>query len=493
MARARKPKPKIIPSAPRLTSAKCDHVPILESVAIESIRPAKVNDKVYRPVDPKDPAIIGMAREIANPAIGLLTPIAISSDDVILSGHRRHAACRLAGLTHVTVQRFPILSTEPLFDVLLVAANRQREKSADEVFREELIRLNPADTRRRLNAERQKAAQVNVETMTITGKKTRAAITNVKKPFLDAIRKILDDLRDFLPVSDRTIHYQLLNNPPLRHASKLESRYVNDQKSYKALCELLTRARIVGLIPFDAIHDPTRPVVTWDVHAGVQQFISRELNGFLKGFHRDLQRTQPLHVEIIGEKNTIEGIIRPVAWDYSVPYTIGRGYSSLGPRHDIVKRFRKSGKEKLLLLFLSDSDPEGDDIAHSFTRSIRDDFGVSNVEAVKVALTREQAKELNLPPLTKAKAGSSRRKAFVKRHGSDFVWELEAVPPEQLQQILQMAIERVFDMNCYHAERQAEERDAERLEALRRTMRRYLVDNFDELSGDDDGTDEDEE
>jgi hypothetical protein len=37
---------------------------------------------------------------------------------------------------------------------------------------------------------------------------------------------------------------------------------------------------------------------------------------------------------------------------------------------------------------LSDFDSEGEDIPHRFARSLRDDFGVQNVVAMKVALTR---------------------------------------------------------------------------------------------------------
>src|SRR5262245_16246834 len=121
MARSNSSKPNCVSMTPNKNGSEFHHVPVLETIPIESIRPAQVNDKIYRPVDPKDPSIIAMAREIANPGIGLLTPIAITSDNVILSGHRRYAACRVAGITHVKVERFPVSSTDPQFERLLVA------------------------------------------------------------------------------------------------------------------------------------------------------------------------------------------------------------------------------------------------------------------------------------------------------------------------------------------------------------------------------------
>ena len=74
----------------------------------------------------------------------------------------------------------------------------------------------------------------------------------------------------------------------------------------------------------------------------------------------------------------------------------------------MAQRFRRTGKDRLILLVVSDFDPEGEDIPHSFARSMRDDFGIGGVEFVKVALTAAQVEELALPPGPKAKRGSSR-------------------------------------------------------------------------------------
>src|SRR5262249_35902416 len=161
---------------------------------------------------------------------------------------------------------------------------------------------------------------------------------------------------------------------------------------------------------------------------------------FLKGYYRDLMQSQPNQVEIVGEKNTIEGVVRGVAEGYCIPYTIGRGYFSLPPRHAMAQRFRPSGKEDLILLVMSDCDPGGEDIPHSFARPWRDDFGIKSVRPVKVALTHSQVTEFGLPPAQmKAKKSSSRYRQFVDKYG-DSVYELEAVPPDRLQTVLRAAI-----------------------------------------------------
>jgi hypothetical protein len=193
----------------------------------------------------------------------------------------------------------------------------------------------------------------------------------------------------------------------------------------------------------------------------------------MKGYYRNLMQSQPNHIEIIGEKNTIAGVIRPVAMTYTISYTIGRGYSSLPPRHDMAVRFKQSGKEKLILLVLSDFDPEGEDIARSFAQSMRDDFGITNIVPIKVALTAEQVEHLNLPPNLTAKKTSSRRKGFVERFGEN-VFELEAIPPATLQQYLRDAIDEVIDVDAYNAEIDREKQDAAFLDTVRRRAHAML-------------------
>jgi hypothetical protein len=423
------------------------------------------NDQLCRPVSPEDPEVIALAESIRRE--GLLEPLVITSDRFVLSGHRRLVACQLARLAKVPCRVVEYRSDDPKVLELLREHNRQRVKSLDEILREEVVSANPEEAHRFLQEYRRQATRVSTETITIEGHKHRAKITAAKEPFLRAIHAVLEDRKAFWPLTDRQIHYALLNEPPLIHASKPASVYGNTLKSYKSLCELLTRARLAGLIPFHAINDPTRPVKVWNFPRNVGGFLRRELNGFLKGYYRDLQQSQPNQVEIIGEKNTIDNIIRPIAMEYCIPMTIGRGYCSLPPRHAMAERFRQSGKHQLVLLALSDFDPEGEDIAHSFARSMRDDFGVEAIVPIKVALTSQQVVEMQLPPEMKAKETSSRYAKFTSRHGEE-VFEMEAVPPGRLQGLLREAIDSVLDIDAYNAEIDAEKEDAARLDEVRR-------------------------
>jgi hypothetical protein len=209
------------------------------------------------------------------------------------------------------------------------------------------------------------------------------------------------------------------------------------------------------------------------VHDTVRAFVRRELDGMFKHYWRDLMQSQPNHIELIGEKNTVAPILKPIAAEYTIPLTSGRGYCSLAPRRAITERFEASGKEKLVLLFVSDFDPEGEDIAHSFARSMRDDFSIDNIHPIKVALTAKQVSQHKLPPIMQAKASSSRYKKFVSQHGKN-VFELEALPPATLQRIVRSAIENVIDRDAFQTEIAAERADAKFLEGVRRTVSEAL-------------------
>ena len=303
----------------------------LVSLPISSIRPSPENALIYRPVLSDDPEIETLAGSIE--AHGLLNPIEVTPDGYIVSGHRRYAACQRLGMSHIECHVIQINRSDPRFEKILREFNRQRVKTFDEMVREEVIDFNPESAYRSLIEHRAAATVVSGECLSIQGVKIRKGISAAKRPMLDAAIKVINQQRNYWPLSDRSIHYDLLNNPPLRHSGKPHNRYRNDRTSYQDLCDLLTRARLAGMIPFQAIADPTRTVRTWDVEQNAAGFIRSQLDSFLGNYWRDYQQSQPNHIEIVGEKNTIEGSIRPVAMKYCIPYTLGRGYCSIEPRY----------------------------------------------------------------------------------------------------------------------------------------------------------------
>ena len=98
------------------------------TISIDSIRPSPENGQLYRPVVADDPEIVKLAESIRSD--GIREPLVLSADGWLLSGHRRHAAARLAGLAEVpcridaTVSRQADLSQEKI-DAAKISGLRQ--------------------------------------------------------------------------------------------------------------------------------------------------------------------------------------------------------------------------------------------------------------------------------------------------------------------------------------------------------------------------------
>lgn len=113
------------------------------------------------------------------------------------------------------------------FLVPLREYNRQRDKTNAEKLREELIGIDPSGAYSSLIEHRQKLAEITAAPITLKDRKSRAAISDAKRPMLEAVKRVLNEMRAYWPVSERKVHYKLLNDPPLRHAGKPDSHYGN--------------------------------------------------------------------------------------------------------------------------------------------------------------------------------------------------------------------------------------------------------------------------
>ena len=440
---------------------------------INSITPALENDHIYQRFCGDNLDDNTLFEDVLKR--GILEPLTVSSDSVILSGHRRYEAAHFAKLDHVPIRRtkhvFKALSEGERID-LLTAYNAQRSKSAEEQAREELVTVNPQDAFKALRDRLTEKELFQFKPLECSGQidfgvsTTRAKISPAKQAFLDAVNAVLHEWRHYWPLSVRQVHYQLLNIPPLCHSGKKSSRYRNNRQSYRALIDLSARGRLAGKIPWEAIADETRPVSLWQCYPGAREYIHAEAKDMLGYYRRDLMQSQPRHVEIVCEKNTVSETVKSVAHKYCIPVTSGRGYCSLEPRRQIAERVRASGKNTLTLIVVSDCDPDGDEIAASLARSLQDDFGVS-VQAVRAALTPEQARAYGLPENCDAKPKSSQYKKFVKRHGSASAYELEALPRGELERLVEQSICSVIDLAAYRREVDLWEQEAAQIEAVR--------------------------
>lgn len=95
----------------------------------------KLNESIYEELNKESPVFLDLVKSIQEN--GILSPLVVRPDGLILSGHRRFAAAQTLGLTEVPVE----VKEDGDDRLLLIEYNRYRTKTASEQMREaELLR-----------------------------------------------------------------------------------------------------------------------------------------------------------------------------------------------------------------------------------------------------------------------------------------------------------------------------------------------------------------
>lgn len=273
----------------------------------------------------------------------------------------------------------------------------------------------------------------------------------------------------------------------------------NTPRSYQNLSTTLTDARYAGMIAWDAIEDRGREVDA----PGEWEKIDDLVDAAVESWRSPRWKDQPRYVELWVEKQALAGVLAPIARRWHVPLMVNKGYSSASAMYEAAQRmleavgatevqarcsgcgsFRDEAKcdacgercaientavdsdgmdmfdREVVVLYLGDHDPSGEDMV----RDIRDrlvEFGVPNLDVQKIALTMEQIRRLRPPP-NPAKITDSRAAGYIAEHGQSS-WELDALPPRELNTLVDRAIRRVCDVDAYDAVKEAEKIERDRV------------------------------
>ncbi len=447
------------------------------------IKPAKFNDEMYGGVDLNSDGLRRLADQIA--ANGLDDDIHVTRDHVIISGHRRFFAILLANggaddLEVPVIIREDIEAYSDSHNARLVGANSQRVKTIDELVREAVFLSDPADSYEKFKAEREKAEKGTslfsaTNTIDWEARKSDRSQIKYKQEMLQAAIKVIEDNREYWPLSVRQVHYRMLPVAPMRSTYKNAKRYVNDEDSYNDLSNLLTRARVLGQVSWDAIADETRETVRRREFSSISPFVEAEINQLFGGYRRNLLQDQDAFFLLMAEKLTVKNILSDVCARFCLPMVICRGYPDIGTPKDIADRFILSGKNKLVLLFVNDFDPEGWNIPQTICQQLSEDFAIDPdcIDARRVAMNKDYAVEMGLP-CNPAKETSARFKTFVKETGSAESWEIEAVDPGTLIDMVKEAIEEAIDIDRFNAQMELEQSESSRLLAMAEAVKRQF-------------------
>jgi hypothetical protein len=220
----------------------------------------------------------------------------------------------------------------------------------------------------------------------------------------------------------------------------------NRQSEYKRLGGIINDARLAGLIDWDAIEDRTRYVrrlSSWNDPADI-------IESAAESYREDLWTGQDHRPEVWIEKDALVGVIEGVCNEYRVPYFACRGNNSQSEQYVAGKRFAEARASGFIpiVFHLGDHDPNGLDM----TRDNRDRLAIfagEPVEVRRLALNIDQAERYGPPP-NPAKDTDSRYAGYVEKFGESS-WELDALDPTVIADLVREAIEGLIDRPAWNA------------------------------------------
>jgi len=238
----------------------------------------------------------------------------------------------------------------------------------------------------------------------------------------------------------------------------------NKQSEYKRLGDIINDARLAGKIDWLAITDRTRNLTGLPHWDGPEDIVSASANHF----HLDKWKNQDNRIEVWIEKDALAGVIEGVCKELDVPFFSCRGYTSQSEMWVAARRLIKYDKagQAPVILHLGDHDPSGIDMSRDiedrialFTeahRGLRRRF-----EFRRLALNMDQVEKYNPPP-NPAKTTDARYAGYQAEHG-DESWELDALEPKVLADLIRENIEEFRDEDQWSEDLAEEDRHKEDL------------------------------
>jgi hypothetical protein len=262
------------------------------------------------------------------------------------------------------------------------------------------------------------------------------------------INEIIDDYqKQGYTLTLRQLYYQLVSRALIE----------NTMNSYKNIGNLVKNGRLCGLIDWDAIEDRTR-----ESHAvyRVLEIYEHDVNILdikqavldqIEGYYLHPWTKQPYYLEIWVEKSALENIIESAARFYYTPYLAMRGYPSLSLYKDAATRFIEHSQsgQQCVVVHLGDHDPSGMDMTGDIKKHM--DLLGAPVIVERIALNMDQVERYGPPP-NPAKETDTRAPEYIKRFGP-VSWELDALEPSVLENLVKAKIAEYFDEEIYQAVR----------------------------------------
>jgi hypothetical protein len=236
----------------------------------------------------------------------------------------------------------------------------------------------------------------------------------------------------------RHLFYRLVSN---RVVEKTEAEYDS------TVARLAVELRRTGEIPYGKIIDGSRLYTAPTTYDGIKDAISDTAASYRRSYWRTADR----HLEVWCEKDAIRALIEDVTWNFAVPLMITRGFASESIVQSLAVDTKRSGKPRVILS-LNDYDPSGSIMLNDIIQRVLHYAPDACFYCEQVALTREQVTEYRLPTRPTKTENNTHAGKFADAESV----ELDALDPDTLQTLLQIAIERHIDDQALEVMNEAE-------------------------------------
>lgn len=279
--------------------------------------------------------------------------------------------------------------------------------------------------------------------------------TNFRDKTLDMIawaNKLIEDYaQQGLSLTLRQLYYRFVA------AGLIE----NSLKSYSRLGDIVNKARLAGLMDWNAIEDRGRNLVRhshWDDPSDI-------IAGAAQQYRVDLWEGQEYRVEVWVEKQALESVIGQAASKFDCPYFACKGYTSQSEMWRSAMRFNRyiESGQRPVVIHLGDHDPSGIDMTRDIFDRLNELFG-SSVKVDRIALNMNQVRKHNPPP-NPAKLTDSRAQDYIKNFGESS-WELDALEPSELRRLIQKRIKKYLDVDTYDEQLKLQQQGRDQLQSV---------------------------
>jgi len=268
----------------------------------------------------------------------------------------------------------------------------------------------------------------------------------------EKVKEILEELKEqeVNVVTVRQIFYQLVSRNLIK----------NNPSGYNYIQRLLVSARYRGELDWDNITDESSYVGIPTYFNDINHLIRSASNSYKLNRWKE----QENYVEVWCEKMALSSVVNPIIKKWQLISFIPGGRVSASDIYKAVERLRAINK-KCVILYIGDHDPSGLNIVLTDLPKRFKEFNI-DVKIKHIALTMEQIKKYNLPTDQISKQKDTNRKWFIEHTGSDKCWELDALKPNILKNVIEKNILKYLDKNKYNKMLEQEQIDINKFKII---------------------------